>query len=354
MYTITDTPTVNDLEIVKCPLCGVNSTSEALNEASWLPLGAVASLESLHPGWTLAEGACPACVQRALVEMLILQAEVRHHDRIQAAWPLNAETAYGVLPTPLRLHVDPRYRGRGVTVAFIDAGFYPHPDLSLPQNRIRAWVDASTRPVHAIYYDREDTPQWPGFGDADPSQWHGLMTSSVAAGNGWMSHGLYRGLASEADVVLVQVRGPQGGITNDSITRGLRWLCDHGPGLGVKVVSISVAGQQTEWLTNNPVDEAVEALVEAGITVVTASGNAGQRQLVPPATAPHALTIGGLDDKNTFDPAELDVWHSNYGDTVSGQLKPEMVAPSIWVVAPVLPGTEVATEAQRLFQFRHI
>jgi len=339
---------------VRCPLCGNLSTPDALDEALWLPIGAITMMESLHPGWQLGEGACPSCVQRALVEMLILQAEVRHQDRILAAWPLNAETAYGVLPTPLRLHVDPRYRGQGVTMAFIDAAFYPHPDLVRPRNRIRAWVDASTGPVHAVYYDREDTPQWPGWDDADPSQWHGMMTSSAAAGNGWMSHGLYRGLASEADVVLVQVRGPQGGITNDSITRGLRWLRDHGPGLGVKVVSVSVAGRNTEWHTGNPVDEAVEALVEAGITVVTASGNEGERRLVPPATAPHALTIGGIDDRNNFDPAEVDVWHSSYGDTVSGQLKPELVAPSIWVVAPVLPGSGVAAEARRLFQFRHI
>lgn len=282
------TGTLADTLEVRCPLCGNLSTPDALDEALWLPIGAIAMMESLHPGWRLGEGACPSCVQRALVEMLILQAEVRHQDRIQAAWPLNAETAYGVLPTPLRLHVDPRYRGQGVTMAFIDAAFYPHPDLVRPRNRIRAWVDASTGPVHAVYYDREDTPQWPGWDDADPSQWHGMMTNSVAAGNGWMSHGLYRGLASEADVVLVQVRGPQGGITNDSITRGLRWLCDHGPGLGVKVVSVSVAGRNTEWHTGNPVDEAVEALVEAGITVVTASGNDGS---VGSCLPPQRLTL---------------------------------------------------------------
>ena len=49
----------------------------------------------------------------------------------------------------------------------------------------------------------------------DVSSWHGMMTSVVACGNGWLSEGLYRGLASEASLVLVKVGsaalGGQGG-----------------------------------------------------------------------------------------------------------------------------------------------
>ena len=39
-------------------------------------------------------------------------------------------------------------------------------------------------------------------------QWHGTMTSTVAAGNGFLSHGLYSGLAHAAELVLIQVRTP--------------------------------------------------------------------------------------------------------------------------------------------------
>jgi serine protease AprX len=59
---------------------------------------------------------------------------------------------------------------------------------------------------------------------------------------------------------------------------------------------MSVSGDPVEPLAGNPVDEAVAALVAAGITVVVAAGNAGERRLVPPATAPAALTVGGLDE----------------------------------------------------------
>jgi serine protease AprX len=46
------------------------------------------------------------------------------------------------------------------------------------------------------------------------------------------------------------------------------------------------------------------------------------------------------------------IWHSNYGETYGGLLKPEVVAPSMWVAAPVLPGTHVALEARELFSRR--
>jgi serine protease AprX len=178
------------------------------------------------------------------------------------------------------------------------------------------------------------------------------MTSAVAAGNGWLSHGLYRGIASGVELVLVQVRDRTGGITNRTLARALRWLGHHGPALGVRVVNLSVAGDPVWPLRGNAVDTAVAALVAQGITVVAAAGNAGRRQLVPPATAPQALTIGGLDDQNTFDHDAVMLWHSNYGEAVTGAHKPEVVAPSLWVAAPLLPDTPLALRARYLFARR--
>ena len=337
-----------------CALCGAPAATTDLAEASWLPSAAIDMLEQRHPGWELAHGACPACVQRALLEVLIARGEQKPDDQVSAAGPFTPEVAYGVLPTHMRLHVDSRYQGRGVTLALVDSGFYPHPDLTTPRNRIRAWVNATTDPVSAIFFDPDDQPEWPGWDSASHWQWHGTMTSGVAAGNGYLSHGLYRGLAPEANVVLVQARGKDGLISNETITRALRWLEEHGPELGVRIASLSVAGEPCDWLAGNPVDQAIAALVKRSVTVVTAAGNAGARELVPPATAPDALTIGGIDDHNNFDPEDVDLWHSNYGKTVTGRMKPELVAPSIWVAAPVLPGSGVDEEAQELFGRRHL
>jgi serine protease AprX len=59
--------------------------------------------------------------------------------------------------------------------------------------------------------------------------------------------------------------------------------------------------------------------------------------------------VGGIDDKNTFSHEEIALWHSNYGTASNDVPKPDIVAPSIWVAAPVLPDTSVAHEAQELF-----
>ncbi|MBW7884792.1 MAG: S8 family serine peptidase, partial [Caldilineaceae bacterium] len=302
--------------------------------------------------WRRSDGVCPACVQQALLQVLLDEGDAALHEQIQAVWPLDAEAAFGALPTPLRLHADPRFTGQGVTIALVDSGFYPHADLVQPTNRIRAWVDAGQERVAALYFAPDDTPRWPAWDGAHDWQWHGLMTSVTAAGNGFLSHGLYRGLASDASLVLIQARDADGRITNETVTRALRWLRTHGPALGVRVASLSVAGDPVWPLAGNAVDEAVAALVELGMTVVVAAGNSGERRLVPPATAPRALTIGGIDDRSNFDHDDVALWHSNYGESSGGAFKPELVAPSIWVAAPVLPGTAVAQEAAALFARR--
>ncbi len=324
----------------QCSSCGNLFAPDILAEAR------------LYPFWTRDDGGCPACVQQNLLRTLLSKGDAALHEAIQTAWPLDAEAAFGVLPTRLRLHADPRFSGQGVTLALVDSGFYPHPDLVRPFNRIRVWADATGDPVSVLRFDREETPEWPDYDGARDWQWHGTMTSAVACGNGFLSHGLYSGLAHSADLVLVQVRDSAGHISSPNIKRALTWLRQQGPELGVRIVSLSVSGDPVSPLAGNAVDKAVEALVEAGINVVAAAGNDGQRRLLPPATAPFALTVGGLDDKNVFSHDEISVWHSNYGTASNEVPKPELVAPSIWVAAPVLPGSLIAREAEILFAHR--
>src|SRR5436309_9356355 len=73
-----------------------------------------------------------------------------------------------VLPTPLRMDADERFSGGDVTIAFLDSGFYSHPDLTQPRNRIVAY--------HSIFAeDGDDT----SLHTNDVASWHGMMTSVV-------------------------------------------------------------------------------------------------------------------------------------------------------------------------------
>jgi serine protease AprX len=116
------------------------------------------------------------------------------------------------LPTPLRLDADERFRGRGITIAFLDSGFYAHKDLTEPVDRIVAY--------HSIFPDSDDRAL---LHKPDVASWHGMMTSVVAAGNGHLSNGLYRSIAPEANVVLVKI-GKSGRFPESEIVTGLRWV----------------------------------------------------------------------------------------------------------------------------------
>jgi serine protease AprX len=178
------------------------------------------------------------------------------------------------------------------------------------------------------------------------------MSSGIAAGNGRLSHGLYRGPASDAELILVQTMDGRRKITNATLTRALRWLARYGPSYGLKVVNFSVAGDPLEPDEANRVDEGCRRLVNRGITVIAAVGNAGRHHLVAPATCPEAIAVGGLDDRDRIDPEVWRPWHSSFGEATDGTLKPDLVAPSWRVVAPLLPRSSVAKEALELFARR--
>ena len=242
-----------------------------------------------------------------------------------------------VLPTPLRMDADERFRGRGVTMAFLDSGFYAHPDLTEPKNRIVAY--------HSIFAPDDDQTS---LETNDVASWHGMMTSVVAAGDGGLVDGFYRGIASEADLVLVKI-GRTGRISEGQIEEGLEWVLANAAKHHIKVINISAGGDRDESYLTNPLSQTVERCTRAGITVVCAVGNAGYvrgHPVLPPASAPSCIAVGGLDDQNSTDRARRGMYRSSYGPTVDGLQKPEVIAPGIWVAAPILPHTPTAAEAE--------
>jgi serine protease AprX len=241
------------------------------------------------------------------------------------------------LPTPARMDADDRYTGRGVTIAFLDSGFYAHGDLTEPVNRIVAY--------HNIFAPEQGLSS---LQTHDVMSWHGMMTSVVAAGNGFLSDGLYRSIAPESKVVLVKI-GKTGRIPEKDIETGLRWVLANKDRYKIRIVNISAGGDYEQPYLENSLCQLVEEVVKAGCTVVCAVGNAGLapgHPVLPPASSPAAISVGGLDDQNSLDRARRGMYRSSYGPTVDGLQKPEMIAPGIWVAGPILPHTPTADEAQ--------
>src|SRR5207248_6085488 len=167
-------------------------------------------------------------------------------------------------------------------------------------------------------------------------------------GNGTLSQGFYRGIASDAQVVLVKL-AKSGRISEQKIRRGLEWVLQNRDEYGIRIVNISAGGDEQSSYLDNALCKTVERAVREGLIVVCAAGNAGLEEghpVLPPASAPACITVGGLDDQNSLDRARRGMYRSSYGPTFDGLQKPEVIAPGIWVPAPILPGTPTAEEAE--------
>jgi len=174
------------------------------------------------------------------------------------------------------------------------------------------------------------------------------MTSVVAAGNGFLSDGLYRGIAPEANVVLVKI-GKTGRIPEANIETGLQWVLENKDRFGIQIVNISAGGDFEQSYLQNSLCKLVEEVVSHGIVTVCAVGNAGLapgHPVLPPASSPASIAVGGLDDQNSLNRSRRGMYRSSYGPTIDGLQKPEVIAPGIWVAAPILPHTPTADEAQ--------
>src|SRR5437867_4010728 len=245
---------------------------------------------------------------------------------------------FAVIPTPDRLNVDPRFTGRGVTIAFLDSGFYQHPDLTEPDNRIAAFHDFS---------GDERSPNTNA--SVESWHWHGTQTTVAAAGNGHLSEGKYRGVASDARLVLVKV-SKSGRIAEENIAGGLRWIIKNRERFNIRVLNISLGGDEDVPCSHSTIDQLAEEAIRAGIVAVVAAGNSTDRAPIPPANTPSVITVGGYDDENRLGSGARNLYHSNFGTTADGTVKPEIIAPAMWVAAPIVPGTAEYERAEALSQ----
>jgi serine protease AprX len=256
---------------------------------------------------------------------------------MQSNYPHYQADSIALMSTPQRVGALSEYTGRGVQIAFIDSGFSNHADLA---GRIRLHVDAST----------ENIVEEPRVITYTGMSWHGQMTSVIASGDGSLSQGQFRGIASEADLILIKVSTLNFQIKERDILRGLKWIYDSRERHNIRVVNVSVGGDRVSSDPSHHIHDIVKKLTQVGITVVVAAGNSGSDRLLPPASAPDALVIGGYDDHNSMDQDQWTLYTHNHGNVYNGTTKPDLIAPANWIVSPLLPKSETEAEIRYLGQ----
>ena len=207
------------------------------------------------------------------------------------------------------------FTGKGITVAVIDTGIYPHPDLTQPMNRIVGFRDFVNN--YSSPYDDNG---------------HGTHVAGIVAGNGSKSSGQYKGAAPEASLVGVKVLDSTGGGRASNVIAGIQWVVQNKTAYGIKVVNLSLGAKATESSTTDPLSEAVDTAWQSGLVVVAAAGNDGPAPgtINTPGINPRIITVGAVDDMGTV-AVQDDViaGFSGRGPTIDGLTKPDLVAPGV-------------------------
>lgn len=209
--------------------------------------------------------------------------------------------------------------GKGVTVAVIDTGLFPHPDFTQPENRIAAFVD--------LVNDR--TQPYDDNG-------HGTHVAGILAGNGWLSGGLYRGVAPDARLIGIKVLDAYGSGVLSDVIRGVEWCVRNKERWGLRVINLSLGATAQDSYRSDPLCQAVQAAWQHGIVVCVAAGNEGPdpETIATPGIHPRVITVGASDDRGSADRRDDTVARfSSRGPTIDGFHKPDLLAPGVDITA---------------------
>jgi len=199
--------------------------------------------------------------------------------------------------------------GKGVTVAIMDTGIAAHPDFG---NRILDFKDFTNRKKY-IYDDNG----------------HGTHVAGIVAGNGKMSHGLYKGIAPECELVITKVLDRKGNGNTNQVLEAIEYIIEKKEKYNIRILNISVGmlptANESEKIS---LMQAVERAWNAGIVVVAAAGNNGpdKNTVTIPGQCKSIITVGSIDDY-VGNGNNLKNGYSGRGPTECCVIKPEILAP---------------------------
>src|SRR5437762_4049844 len=210
-------------------------------------------------------------------------------------------------------------KGTGVTVATIDSGVQPNPDL--PASRIRAFVD----------FVNGRTQPYDDYG-------HGTHVAGIIAGNGAQSWGYVTGAAPNVNIVALKVLDGTGAGSTSNVLAALDWVLTNHAAYNIRVVNLSIGHPIYEQASTDPLVQAVEELSRQGVVVVVASGNLANKNtekkakygsVTSPGNAPSAITVGAVNTNGTLRRSDDFVADfSGRGPTRFDKIiKPDIVAP---------------------------
>jgi serine protease AprX len=222
----------------------------------------------------------------------------------------------------------PGYDGTDIGVAVVDSGIAPHTALG---SRVIARVNLVS---------------WETPSTGDPYG-HGTHIAGIVAGSAtaakYVTSAFAGGSAPGVRLIDVRVLGANGtGYTSDVIA-GIDWAVAHRAQYGIRVINLSLGHPVFEPAVIDPLCQAVQRAVAAGVIVVASAGNYGMTStgapvlggIVSPGNSPYAITVGAIDTAGTVTRSDDHVApYSSRGPTALDlAVKPDVVAPGTRIVS---------------------
>ena len=201
------------------------------------------------------------------------------------------------------------YTGRGVCVAVLDTGIYPHRDFD---RRIVAFYD---------YIQHRSLPY--------DDNGHGTHVCGILAGSGVASQGRYRGIAPGCCLIGMKVLDRSGNGRKEDVLKALDWIIRNKDEYGIRIVNISVGTTYGHSTHRDVLIQGVEQAWDSGLIVVAAAGNRGPApgSVTSPGSSRKVITVGSSDLMTGRSGV------SGRGPTAECICKPDLVAPGNRVTA---------------------
>jgi serine protease AprX len=237
------------------------------------------------------------------------------------------------------------YDGTGISIAILDSGVDDGPSPALPPYHTSLDdLDDDILTVNdpkfiaGIDFTRAIAVTDGSYNPDDGALGHGTHVAGTALGTGDTSD--YKGVAPQARLVDVKVMENWGSGVMGEVIDGIEWVVEHKDEFNIRVMSMSIGGNYNSN-GQDAASQAVNAAVDAGLVAVVAAGNGGSNTIGPPAAADKALVVGALDDHNTVNRTDDNVWgSSNVGPRLDDgdsdpmdELKPDVLAPGVNIMS---------------------
>ncbi len=255
-------------------------------------------------------------------------------SRIEQPWPLHLyldksvpDTGANAVWNQVIDSFGRNVTGSGVIIGFVDTGIdVSHPDFSFPNGTTKIlylWDQTTTgRPPPAFGYGHECNANdiQNGVCSENDTFGHGTHVAGIATSSG-RATGNYTGIAPGASIIFVKsghgvCSGTGWTFDSAEILDGINYIATKAKQLGkLAVINLSLGGNIGGHDGSDPLELALDQLVEAGTPIVVAAGNQEQDNAhIQGRLATGKTVTSDIEVGDTTTDLAIDVWYALQDD----------------------------------------